>query len=451
MRKKVAYSVITLLVVLLAAAVTVAATAMDRAEDNERYIAANYRHAFSELVSGVSDMDTALKKSVLVTTPALASSVCTEIFAKAQSAEMALGVLPFSATELEKTASFINRVGDYALSLSTKAGRGEDFTDEEREGLKALSETASVLAQNLQSLEESMGSANVGLEEYIRTIREFDKREGEFIPETLADSLSLSEQEMPEIPVLIYDGPFSGHLEDASPRLLEGMASIDESEGRAKAAAFLGVRQEQIYPTGEQAGKLPAYCYAVDSHGEQISVWVTKQGGVVFGMLNSREVTSSELSAEEALEQAKKRLERWGYTNMRESYYMVTDNVMVANFAYEQDGVICYPDLIKVGIAMDDGSTVRFEAMGYVSSHGGRELSATVSADDARALVPEGLTIESESLALIPTAGKNELLCHEFSCLQDDGSRALIYVNAQTGQQERILLLLEDENGTLTI
>lgn len=451
MRKKLAYTVITILVILLAAAVTVAATAMDRAEDNERYIAANYRHAFSELVSGVSDMDTALKKSVLVTTPALASSVCTEIFAKAQSAEMALGVLPFSATELEKTASFINRVGDYALSLSTKAGRGEAFTDEEREGLKALSETASVLAQNLQSLEESMGSANVGLEEYVRTIKEFDKREGEFIPETLADSLSLSEQEMPEIPVLIYDGPFSGHLEDASPKLLEEMETIDESEGREKAAAFLGVRQEQVYPTGEQEGKLPAYCYAVNNRGEQVSAWVTKQGGVVFGMLSSREVTSSELSAEEALEQAKKRLERWGYTNMRESYYMVTDNVLVANFAYEQDGVICYPDLIKVGIAMDDGSAVRFEAMGYVSSHGERELSASVSADDARALVPEGLTIESESLALIPTAGKNELLCHEFSCLQEDGSHALIYVNAQTGQQEKILLLLEDENGTLTI
>ena len=40
---------------------------------------------------------------------------------------------------------------------------------------------------------------------------------------------------------------------------------------------------------------------------------------------------------------------------------------------------------------------------------------------------------------------------HEFVCTDTDGGRCIIYVSAETGEQEKILLLLEDENGSLTI
>ena len=54
------------------------------------------------------------------------SAVCTDVFGKAMTAQMSLGALPFSTQELEKTAGFISRVGDYAYSLS-RAGR--EYTD----------------------------------------------------------------------------------------------------------------------------------------------------------------------------------------------------------------------------------------------------------------------------------------------------------------------------------
>ena len=63
----------------------------------------------------------------------------------------------------------------------------------------------------------------------------------------------------------------------------------------------------------------------------------------------------------------------------------------------------------------------------------------------------DSLTVLSHQLALIPTGGEYEVLCHEFKCQAQDGSHVLIYVNAQTGKQQHILLLLEDESGTLVI
>jgi hypothetical protein len=59
------------------------------------------------------------------------------------------------------------------------------------------------------------------------------------------------------------------------------------------------------------------------------------------------------------------------------------------------------------------------------------------------------LEVLSHRLALIPTGGEYEVLCHEFQCRTDDGSHVIVYVNAATGNEEKILLLVEDETGTL--
>jgi hypothetical protein len=92
------------------------------------------------------------------------------------------------------------------------------------------------------------------------------------------------------------------------------------------------------------------------------------------------------------------------------------------------------------------------DAESYVRSHTQREKpTATVPEHEARTLVDESLTILSQRLAVIPTPGGNERLCYEFRCENPAGEHYLLYVNAATGQQERILILLEDENGTLAI
>lgn len=75
----------------------------------------------------------------------------------------------------------------------------------------------------------------------------------------------------------------------------------------------------------------------------------------------------------------------------------------------------------------------------------------TVTLAQAQTQVTGGLHILTHRIALIPTSGQNEVLCHEFKCKNDAGQHYIVYVNAQSGQQEKILILLEDENGTLVL
>ncbi|MGI5978089.1 MAG: germination protein YpeB [Oscillospiraceae bacterium] len=452
MKKKTAITLISILAVLAVAGTAFGIVNLRKAKAYDTALSADYRRSFAELVSGVADVDTALKKSLLVTSPSMAGAVCTEVYGKAQTAEQALSSLPDSATNLEKTAGFVGKVGDYAFALSQKAARGESFTDEERENLRKLSETADALTASLREMQDDLGSGLASTEQYRRTIERYDKQEGKVVKQTLGDKLSASEEEFPEVPTLIYDGPFSDSVRSAKPKYLEGKSEIDESEGRKAAAQFLGLRPETVWFAGEANGRIPSLNFQSKLHGETVTVSVSKQGGVVWQMLSSRTVDHAELSAKEGLEAAKKILERRGFKNMRESYYLQDNNVLTVNFSYVQDGVICYPDLVKVGVALDDGSLEGFDASGYLAAHTERAIEQpAVTQDNARAKIPQDVDILSENLTIIPTAGKNEHLCWEFECQDTNGQKYLIYVNALTGEQDSIFLLLQDENGSLTV
>ena len=429
-------------------------------ERAERYALAvnnSYQHAFDELVTAVEEVDAALQKSVYVTSPNLAGSLCTQIFGKAMTAQMSLGALPFASEELEQTAGFISRVGDYAYSLSRAAAAGRGVTEEELENLRALSDTASVLALNLKGMQTELQDGTLSLTRLRRSQTTLDAAEdtesGSASTGFAGDSFRLIEAEFPEIPSLIYDGPFSEHLTGLAPKALEGLPAVDAAKAREIAADFLGVSRGKVYPVGEREGDIPCYLFAADGEsGESIWVSVTKLGGKVLSMLSSRPVGSAVFSAEQAVEEARRFLQEKGYSDMAETYHMTQGGILTANFAWRQVETLCYSDLVKVSVALDTGKVCGFEAKGYLTAHCWREIpEVAVSYEDALRQVPQGVTVEGVQGVLVPSDGKYETLCYEFKCRAQEERNCLIYVNAVTGQQEKILILLEDESGTLTI
>ena len=168
-------------------------------------------------------------------------------------------------------------------------------------------------------------------------------------------------------------------------------------------------------------------------------------------MQNNRNVHEEKISQEEANEIGKKFLEEKGFPSMKETYFTKLDNIVTVNYAYEYDGIIAYPDLIKVKIALDNGEILGIEAQGYLNSHTSREFNdVELSIDEAREKINENLEILSEGMAIIPTKWKSEMLCYEFKGKVDD-REFLVYINCENGEEEDILVMLDTEGGTLTI
>jgi germination protein YpeB len=411
-----------------------------------------YRHAFSELVSGVGELDTALQKSQYATSPELLSAVCTEVYGKALSAEYALSELPFATYEFENTSGFLTKVGDFAFMLSKKAGSGETVNDETYQNLTKLSETATVLSTNLNELMGEVDKTGVSIGRMQAVTQEAAKIGDMATGGILKDNFSVMEGEFPETPTLIYDGPFSSHIGDLKPKLLEGKNEVSQEEAMKIASSFMSIGKNVLKPDGERGGNMPVYIFYGNTDGGTVSIEVTKQGGIVSAAFNSRVVRNSVIEAKDAVKIAGRFLQKAGYKDMKQSYEINDGNILVVNYAYTKDGVICYPDLVKVSVALDNGKIVGFESQGYVMNHTERTIPQTVVEENtAKEKVSPHLKVLSHNMAIIPTGGKNEVFCHEFICENNSGNHYIVYVNAESGKQEKILILMESENGTLTI
>ncbi len=414
------------------------------AEGLKRQVELGYQRAFSELASASDQLSKSLSKCVCFESAGAFSSVCAEAYAKAGAAQRALGALPFSGAELTETASFFSKAGDYAWVMAKKSASGQALSEEERRNLSALAAGAELLSDNLEELYAGLRNGEVTFEAAENLASEASA--------TLADGFVSMESEFPELPTLVYDGPFSDHLTDRSPAFLENAPEITKEEAVKRAADFTGMAEERFTVEYERGGAIPVYVLSARSLHGSLIVEVSVAGGVVTRLKNTRTAGESIMTVEDGVAIAEKFLASHGYDGMEKSYYHIEDGAVTVNFACTQEGVTCYPDLAKVTVALDTGRVVGFESEGYVMSHRERELSEPkVTQEDAEGRVSENLTVLSRGLAVIETGGKNEVMCHEFKCEGADKRHYILYVNTETGQEEKLLMLIEDENGTMTV
>ncbi len=428
---------------LLLAAIT--AQNIQKSRAYRQVISDNYSYAFAELLEDVSKLDYALQKSNYATTGPIITSLCAEIFRESSSSIAALSQLPVSELNLENTAKFLSRTGDYAYYISKKVSRGEQISQKERDELKKMSQGASEISRMLHALSRKVHENPIDVMDVkLNSMTETKNLQGDI--ENL-------EKEFSEYPVLIYDGPFSDHISDKTPALTEGMAEISESEAKKRAASFLGIQAEEFSSEGiVREGESEIYALRCDRDEYSIYADITKRGGVVLRVISSRTAEKAKISTENAIEKASQLLAKNGFENMRETYYMLSENNLTINFAAHSEDVVLYPDLVKVTIALDDGSITNFDATGYIINHRKREIRDISSGREvAQSKVSPALKILSYSPAIIPTDGRGEVLSHEFKCEDEEGRHCIVYVNADTYNEERILILIEDENGTLTM
>lgn len=420
------------------------------ARQYRQFVQNSYQHAFAELTSAMGEISTALQKGTYATTPSMISSLCTQVFGKAMAAQMSMGELPYANVELEQTAAFIAKVGDYTYALSRSSLSG-GYTQQDQENISALARQASSLSQQLQQLQADVLSGTLTLEDVPAAEARLSAstEEGDI---TGGSAFQDIESEFPEMPTLIYDGPFSQHLEGRTPAMLDGRQEVSQEEALNAAASFTGLKPDIFQLLSTVEGDIPSYLFSAAVDGGTLTVEVTRAGGLVMNLFNSRTIGSPTLSAEDGVALARTYLEERGYADMQESYYLDQGNILTVNFAFRQGDVLCYPDLVKVSVALDNGRVVGFESQGYLMSHTVRDLpEAAVTLAQAQAKISPLLHQLSHQLVVIPTEGEHERLCWEFKCQTEEGQHYLIYLNAQTGQEERILILLEEEAGTLVM
>ena len=201
----------------------------------------------------------------------------------------------------------------------------------------------------------------------------------------------------------------------------------------------------------EEDSILPSYVF---HDALSTSVAITKNGGYLCYLITEKpDNLTAKLSYEEVVNKTQQYLSAHGYDSMKDTYYETDNGVMTLNFAYYDSAsqTICYTDLIKVEVSLQDGSILGLDARGYLVNHHDRTIAEpALPVEQAQESLSDALTVDSVRPALIPSSGQNEVATYEFLCSSATGDRILVYINSQTGAEEQLLILLQTPNGTLT-
>lgn len=373
----------------------------------------SYNRAFYELINYMEEVETYLAKSTITSTAEHEAETLANVWSEANLASVFLSQLPIKTEELQNSQKFLNQASNYAYTLSQKAMAGEDLTDEELKNLESLHDYAVGLKDTLNQLANEINQGTISWGELTR---EGNIAFAQQVDNISKDSFGNIENTFHDYAGLIYDGAFSEHMISPERRGLTG-ENIDENKAREIAKNFTGASDENISSNGlMENGNIPLFNFIIKQDDIQKSISISQKGGHLVYMNFYREIGEEKISNDEAIEIGKNFLNEKGYSNMKETYYIKQDGNIVINYAYNQDGVKVYPDLIKVKVALDNGEILGIETMGYLNCHHEREIPKNlILAESAKAKLNRRIEVASQNLAIIPTEFGSEILCWEFT------------------------------------
>ncbi len=408
-----------------------------RPETNGAALENVYRRSFYDTVEQVDNIDLNLSKIIATKDNDTAQTYLVDLAINSELAENDLSSLPLKDENKFYTTKLVNQIGDYAKYLNNKLIDGGTLSSKDRQSLKELYEANKALRDSLQKSMQSMGA-------------DFDftalnKNTNSF----LVDNFNQLENLSVEYPELIYDGPFSDGQED---RTLKGVSGNEVSEAEARdifTKIFNDRGLKDIRSEGTTESIFECYNFSAMADGAPVYAQITKKGGKLVLFNSPGSCNAENYGSDYAIEKAQQFLSEVGLQKMSPVWINLSNNVYTINFAYEQNGVVCYPDLVKVRVCAETADVLGLEATSYYINHHDRTIGgATLSEAQARQKVMDEIEIDSARLSVVPVGNYSEKLCYEFSGSMD-GDTYYVYIDAKSGRQVEMFKVIESTEGTL--
>ena len=384
-----------------------------------------YAKAYYNLLDGVNDVDTTMAKLSVAKSEEKQEALLYEIWCASTLIEEYLATFENQDEGVRTAVKFVNQLGDYSLYLAGKLSRGESLDENARETLRKMRPMADALKESLKKVGTDLDGGKLFLEE-------------DGVLESFASAFSTFSEPDFNYPEMIYDGPFSDALETRVAKGLEGQKEITEEEGAAIISKLFDGATDINY-IGRFEGHIPTENYSFTYDGHPAYVQLSVRGGkVVNYTLSTTEEGDTEVS--EAGQIAIDFAQKLGFQNMQVVWSATAHGHTYVNLAPVVEGIILYPDLVKVKI--DGDKVVGFDSAHHAYNHRDRHLPKPAIGEDEARKNLSVTPVRSGRLALIPDGGERETLCYEYEC-EAEGTY-FIYIDALTGAETEILYVIDD-------
>ena len=413
---------LTLLVcVMSAAAISQAA----RANATETQWENTLRASLQEAVDTLRNVENDLSKLLITTDEAATRQELSAVALKSAACAQALSRLPIVATGVQNTLKFANQLSSYCV---TALHSSVDLPEDLDERLAAFFTTCQSVNEELALVEAQMLAGELALTD---VQKQTVPTEGLF--GSIADDLL-------EYPAVIFDGPFSDGQAETTPKQTREDVSREQAEETVRSLGY------SCPYTGLQEGAIPVYVFS----DENATVQITRAGGLLYQILAANVPGEETIDEETAARTAQAFADALDRGTMRNVWREYGAGTVTFNFAPEENGVLYYPDLLKIKISLESGKVVSFEGRNYwVNHHERAPETPALTADEARARLKDGFAVETERLCVISSYQK-EVLCREFFGTYR-GMEYAVYFAASDGREVTSFRILSTETGKMVL
>ncbi len=403
----------------------------------DKQLAAMYEKSYYDTVTYVNNLDSNLSKALATKDGEALQKYMLELAVQSELAENDINRLPLEDSAKFYTTKLINQIGDYAKYLNKKLIDGEPLTENDIAALKQLYEANRQFKDSLAQITYKMGEGY-----------DFKKLEKD---ENLLGGMEELQNLSAEYPELIYDGPFSDGQNQKEVKGLTGEEVTLEQAREIFVAVFNDYGISEIEDAGETSGMFDCYNFTAASDGARIYAQISKKGGHVILFDYFKDCSVINYDGEDLIPVGQEFLKSLGFENMTCVWASSSQAVTSLNFAYEQNGVIVYSDLVKLTVCQETGKVTGMEAAPYYMNHVQREMPApALSARAAAEKVSPTLEITGTRMAYIPKSENTECLTYEFRA-EKDGEIFYVYIDALNGRQVEMFMVINTGDGTMLL
>ena len=411
--------------------------AKDRVE-KDRDLDAFYQSAYYGLVGNFVDIENDLAKARVMTDSKILKEDLMKIDVNCNLASQNLQVFYANNDGMHNLMSYINQLGDYCRYLIRELDHGKSLTTTQVENLNKLWGVSKEYGKLLNSLQD-----------YAKDGNSLAKLLGES-NEEFEDILSSINNGSIEYPSLIYDGPFSDGVLKREAKGVVGEEITPEQGKKFVEKYLVGYDIENIEYAQDNVNRIPSYLYAVKlKGGRQCSVQIAKKGGLLLLIDLFHEVEEPSLTIEQCQKVAEQYCESIGLKNMKAVWINNNKSNVYINMCYEQDGIVNYPDMVKLKISLDTGEVIGYEGLNYAFNHTAREYEEPKISEE-QAILNVSAILENIEIRLvtIPWNTVSEKVAYEIVG-ELDGEKYFVYVDAYNGDELNVLRMIDSNQGDL--
>ena len=415
----------------LTTAVTLGAIDM---KETKAGVMAGHKSTAYEMVGIMENLDNDLDRARVSATPVQQGRILTDLLVQARLAELDLEKMPVTAEADRNLTSFINRVGAESERMLAKLRRGERLSASDEAVLQNLYEVSHQIRIQLDEFAAKMSDDDIM--QYIKN--------GEGGMATVIEGLESLTLEENRIALEDKNSETTGAgMQRTAQPEAEGSPRLDPKKAEELCTRYFSdYKIEEFQCVGETTAR-GAVAYNVqgyDDKGTMLFAEVdTKSGELIrFDYYEACEGETFDMDNTKRIAEAF--LEKLGYEDMEVVRVRENGTDIDFTYVYEQDGVVYYPDTVRIKVCRARGVVTGLDASKYLKNHKRREEPETkISLAQAQDNLRKGVEVEASRVAVVQTA-RGERAAYEFLCSYM-GERYFIYTDAINGDEISIVNL----------